>query len=90
MPGYIHHIEWCVRDLDSLSRKLSDCYGFSLTHQRHLTTDEGGRVASVVRQNVLQSGHTVFVLSQNTATDPEQLRRVSDDCDGKVSKNRET
>ena len=28
MPGYIHHIEWCVRDGEATERKLVQCFGF--------------------------------------------------------------
>ena len=34
MPGYIHHIEWCVSDLQNQVQKLVSQYGFQPIGQR--------------------------------------------------------
>jgi len=86
MPGYIHHIQWCVKDAKKTSRQLTECFGFSLTHQRHLSVKHSSVNGAaddkvVVTQNVVQSGDTIFVLTQNDATDAEELCRIKDQCE---------
>lgn len=56
MPGHIHHVEWCVSDLDTTKAKLTECYGFNVEAQRS--------VASVPFQVALRSGATWFLLTQ--------------------------
>ena len=57
MPGYIHHIEWSVSDLESISDRLINSFGFSKFAQRKCG-------ASGARQVVVKSGKTVFVLTK--------------------------
>ena len=62
MPGYIHHIEWCVSDLDGLSDQLVNQYGFQEISGRK-TRSETGSDSFLIRQKVLKSGLTVFILT---------------------------
>jgi hypothetical protein len=66
MPGYIHHIEWCVSDLDALRGQLVDQFGFREISGRASRTD-CGRFS--VRQRVLKSGLTVFILTEKKPLD---------------------
>ena len=64
MPGYIHHVQWCVKDLEVAARSLVEGYQFCLIASR-----EGKNVESV-----LQSGEICFLLSQRTDdTHPDDL-----------------
>lgn len=63
MPGYIHHIEWCVSDLDGLSDQLVNQYGFQEISGRK-TRSETGSDSFLIRQKVLKSGLTVFILTE--------------------------
>ena len=63
MPGYIHHIEWCVSDLDGLSDQLINQFGFREISGRKTRTDSGPD-SFLVRQKVLKSGLTVFLLTE--------------------------
>ena len=63
MPGYIHHIEWCVRDLEGLSDQLINQFGFRLISGRQNQIETGLDKFSV-RQKVLKSGYTVFILTE--------------------------
>jgi hypothetical protein len=63
MPGYIHHIEWCVSDVDALSDQLMNQFGFREISGRQIRTESGPDTFSV-RQKVLKSGLTVFMLSE--------------------------
>ena len=62
MPGSIHHIEWCVSDLQSQVRSLVTQYGFKPIGQRirKLGSDW------IVRQVLVKSGDTVFMLTQKS------------------------
>lgn len=52
MPGYVHHIQWCVNSAEDVVERLINQFGFS-------------EVASRGREEVLvQSGHTRFLISQ--------------------------
>jgi len=62
MPAYIHHIEWCVRDLNKLCETLVNQYGFYVIAERETYLDVG----VCVRQKVVKSGHTQFLLTQKT------------------------
>ena len=64
MPGSIHHIEWCVSDLQSQVRSLVTQYGFKPIGQRirKLGSDW------IVRQVLVKSGDTVFMLTQKSRT----------------------
>ncbi len=64
MPSYIHHIEWCVRDLDKLSDQLVGQFGFQVIAAREVSLEEDVHV----RQCVVKSGYTQFVLTQKTAS----------------------
>lgn len=68
MPGYIHHIEWFVTDLERISNQLVDCFGFSKF--AHRQCDRSG-----AKQIVVKSGKTVFVLTTKCEDDAKQ-------CDG--------
>ena len=63
MPGYIHHIEWCVSDVDAISDQLINQFGFREISGRQIRTESGPDTYSV-RQKVLKSGLTVFLLSE--------------------------
>ena len=65
MPGYIHHIEWCVSDLDGLSDQLINQFGFREISGRKTRTDSGPD-SFLVRQKVLKSGLTVFLLTEKS------------------------
>ena len=55
MPGYIHHIQWSVTDLQLAQNKLSREYGMKVVARRE---------AEARREVVLQSGSVVFLLSE--------------------------
>ncbi len=63
MPGHIHHIEWCVSELEELSDQLISQFGFKLISGRETETSESPN-CFVVRQRVLKSGYTVFILTE--------------------------
>ena len=54
MPSYIHHIQWCVSDLDQILSTLVDGYGFSI-----LASRDGANKEVVVR-----GADITFLLSQ--------------------------
>lgn len=62
MPGYIHHVEWCVTDLKRQVTSLVEHYGFVPIGQR-LSKD------FQVQQVAVKSGATVFILTQKLADD---------------------
>lgn len=60
MRGYIHHIEWCVSRLDELTDQLVGQFGFRVISERSATQ----RDSFLVRQRVLKSGLTQFILTE--------------------------
>jgi len=60
MPGYIHHIEWCVSQLDHLSDQLVSQFGFRVIAERHVKLTDHVEV----KQLVLKSGLTQFMLTE--------------------------
>jgi hypothetical protein len=60
MPGYIHHIEWCVSQLDNLSDQLVNQFGFRVIAERQVKLHDH----SEVKQLVLKSGLTQFMLTE--------------------------
>ena len=68
MESFIHHIEWCVENLEETEKCLSDKYGFELISQRNIYHSSLAHCKSniiAVSQKVLQSGKTVFILTKN-------------------------
>ena len=62
MPGYIHHVEWCVKDIHSQVNKLITQFGFQIV---------GHRIRHIppkwqIRQIIVQSGATVFILTEKS------------------------
>ncbi len=55
MPGYIHHVEWCVRDAIGQASILIEHYGFEVIAERTTKT---------AVQIVVQSGKTNFIVTQ--------------------------
>ena len=71
MPGYIHHIEWCVSDLRNQVQKLVSQYGFQpIGHRiRRKETNFGLKKKYwIVEQVVVQSGDTIFIITQKSRT----------------------
>ena len=71
MESFIHHIEWCVKDLEKTVNLLIDKYGFYLISERHSykQPSEGKNfMDNNVYQKVVKSGSTVFILTQNNST----------------------
>ena len=69
MPGYIHHIEWGVADLEKISRRLVGCFGFSKFAKRTTTTTRAAATPTSesmpwTEQVAVRSGKTVFLLTQ--------------------------
>ena len=54
MPGYIHHIQWCVSSLDAIRKLLVEGYKFAEIAQRN------GRN----REAVFQSGEITFLVTE--------------------------
>ena len=70
MDSYIHHIEWCVKDLEQTAACLISKYGFSLISERHLDSNHLQNTTkdnSFVSQKVVQSGAIYFLLTQNNS-----------------------
>lgn len=65
MPGYIHHIEWCVSQLDHLSDQLVNQFGFRVIAERQVKLHD----LVEVKQLVLKSGLTQFMLTEKRSTD---------------------
>ena len=63
MPGYIHHIQWCVTDIEVAKKSLMEGYQFHLIASR-----EGQN-----REAVLTSGEITFLLSQRTSSQQPDL-----------------
>ena len=62
MPGYIHHVEWCVKDIHGQVNKLITQFGFQIV---------GHRIRHIppkwqVHQIIVQSGATVFILTEKS------------------------
>jgi len=71
MPGYIHHIEWCVSDLRNQVQKLVSQYGFQpIGHRiRRIETGFGlKKKCWIVEQVIVQSGDTIFIITQKSRT----------------------
>ena len=62
MPGYIHHVEWCVSDLQTQVQVLVSHYGFEPIAKRVRKIDEKW----LAEQILVQSGATVFLLTQKS------------------------
>ena len=70
MPGYIHHIEWCVSDLQNQVQNLVSQYGFQPIGQRIRKVQNILDVKThwVVQQVAVQSGDTIFIITQKSRT----------------------
>jgi len=63
MPGYIHHIQWCVSDLQATLDKMINSFGFRQTFLR----------VGANTETVIESGSVRFLISQrgcNTQSTP--------------------
>ena len=70
MPGYLHHIEWCVDDAGKVGGVLKDHFGFSLAfHRTFYDTVNPERI--LVRQDVFRSGEIVFLITENRCEEHE-------------------
>ena len=71
MESFIHHIEWCVKDINRTTNCLTTQYGFTLISERKSFTTNNGKKSgsSFVYQKVVQSGSTIFLLTQNNSED---------------------
>ena len=58
MRGYIHHIEWSVRNLDEIRDYLIRSYGF---------TKFARRIDPEIRQEAVRCGACVFLLSEKSS-----------------------
>ena len=58
MPGYIHHVQWCVADLEKSIKTMMAGYQFKVVATRY------GKNQEVV----LQSGDITFMISQRTGS----------------------
>jgi len=58
MPGYIHHIQWCVTDKEKSMKTMMEGYQFRVVAMRDGQNQEV----------VLQSGDVAFLISQRTAS----------------------
>ena len=67
MPGYIHHVEWCVSDLKGQVQALVSSFGFQPVAQRSRKVQD-----FVVEQIIVKSGSTVFLLTQKSRTSTVQ------------------
>jgi len=67
MPGYIHHIQWCVADLSEAMHKMVNTFGFVQTHHRQGDNDEV----------VIESGTVRFLLSQPVKEKPATKQSVA-------------
>ena len=61
MPGYIHHVEWCVSDLQSQVKKLVSQYGFQPIGQRIRKMENTLDLKTywTVQQVAVKSGDTI-------------------------------
>ena len=62
MPGYIHHVEWCVSDLKNQVNKLISHFGFQIVGQRLRHVQPCWKIQQVL----VQSGDTLFLLTEKT------------------------
>ena len=62
MPGYIHHVEWCVKDLKRQVNKLISHFGFRIVSQRLRHVQPCWQI----QQILVQSGDTLFLLTEKT------------------------
>ena len=63
MPGYIHHIEWCVNDVNAQVNKLITQYGFQIIGHRLRHIQPSWKVYQII----VQSGATVFILTEKSS-----------------------
>ena len=70
MPGYIHHVEWCVSDLKSQVKKLVSQYGFEPISQRTRKIENAFDLKTqwIVQQVAVKSGDTIFIITQKSRT----------------------
>jgi len=70
MPGYIHHVEWCVSDLQSQVKKLVSQYGFQPIGQRIRKIENALDLKTywTVQQVAVKSGDTIFIITQKSRT----------------------
>ena len=73
MPGYIHHIEWCVSDLQTQVQKLVSQYGFQPIGQRIRKIQN---THWVVQQVAVQSGDTIFIITQKSRTSSYENQHI--------------
>ena len=78
MPGYIHHIEWCVSDLQNQVQKLVSQYGFQPIGQRIRKVQNILDVKThwVVQQVAVQSGDTIFIITQKSRTSSYENQHI--------------
>ena len=78
MPGYIHHIEWCVSDLQNQVQKLVSQYGFQPIGQRIRKIQNILDVKThwVVQQVAVQSGDTIFIITQKSRTSSYENQHI--------------
>ena len=78
MPGYIHHIEWCVSDLQNQVQKLVSQYGFQPIGQRIRKVQNILDVKThwVVQQIAVQSGDTIFIITQKSRTSSYENQHI--------------
>ena len=65
MPGYIHHIEWSLRDVCATRDVLVKHFGF-VEFARRCKNENNPRL-----QIAVKSGETVFLLTQRDANEDE-------------------
>ena len=81
MESFIHHIEWCVKDVNESTNNLITQYGFELIAERHLFANRSindGNDKISIQQKVVQSGSSVFLLTQNDSDDSFDEYKQSD------------
>ena len=69
MPGYIHHIEWSLSDVNSTRDVLVRHFGF---------VEFARRSCEARKQIAVRSGETVFLLTQRDENEGE-LHNIGDD-----------
>lgn len=78
MPGYIHHVEWCVSDLQNQVQKLVSQYGFQPIGKRIRKIQNILDVKThwVVQQVAVQSGDTIFIITQKSRTSSYENQHI--------------
>lgn len=77
MPGYIHHVEWCISDLQHQLKTLVTHFGFRPIGQRTRKVKN----AVKIQQVAVQSGKTIFVLTQKRAKEDLENILEKDDTE---------